>query len=54
MFVPGDKKAPLTVPLVDDNVFEGNETFTLIILPSESFSIGAGRTIVTIVDDDGE
>ena len=54
MFVPGDKKVPLTVPLVDDDVFEGNETFTLVILPSKSFSVSASRTIVTIVDDDGE
>ena len=54
MFTPRDKRVLLTVPLLNDNVFEGNETFTLIILPSESISIGTSRAIVTIVDDDGE
>ena len=54
VFTPRDKRVPLIVPLLDDNVFEGNETFTLIILPSESISIGTSRAIVTIVDDDGE
>ena len=54
MFTPKDERVLLTVPLLDDDVFEGNETFTLIILPSESISIGTSRAIVTIVDDDGK
>ena len=54
VFTPRDKRVPLIIPLLDDDVFEGNETFTLIILPSESISIGTSRAIVTIVDDDGE
>ena len=43
------------VPLVDDNIYEANEDFTLTILPSESILVGNhNQTLVTIVDDDGE
>ena len=53
-FTPGDTSVTFTVPLVDDNIFERNETFALNILPSDSFNISNGTAIVTIVDNDGE
>ena len=50
--------ATFNLSIVDDNIFEGTETFTLTIdsfsLPNKvSFHTGC-MFIVTIVDDDGE
>lgn len=53
-FTPRDTSVTFTVTLVDDNTFERNETFSLNILPSDSFNIGNGTAVVTIVDKDGE
>ena len=53
-FIPGETSALFTVPLTDDNVFEGNETFTLTILPSESIVRSNFESKVVIVDNDGE
>ena len=53
-FTPGDTSVTFTVTLLDDNIFERNENFTLNILPSDSFNISNGTAIVTIVDNDGE
>ena len=54
-FIPGDRSVPFTVPLVNDNVYEGSETFTLTILPSESIKNRSDfESKVMIVDDDGE
>ena len=55
-FIPGETNVSFTVPLFDDNVFEGNETFTLTILPSESIVRNRNdfESKVLIVDNDGE
>ena len=53
-FTPGDMSIPFSIPLIDDDIFEGNETFTLAIVPSDSISISDGTAIVTIVDNEGE
>ena len=53
-FTPGDTSVAFTVTLLDDNIFERDENFTLNILPSDSFNSGNGTAIVTIVDNDGE
>ena len=46
--------ACLTIPIVDDNLSEGNETFT-VMLELRSMSVTLGNTItttVTIIDDE--
>ena len=54
-FRAGNMSVQFNVPLVDDNVYEANEDFTLTILPPESILVGNhNQTLVTIVDDDGE
>ena len=53
-FTPGDTSVTFTVTLLDDNIFERNETFALNILPSDSINISNGTAVVTIVDNDGE
>ena len=53
-FTPGDMSVTFTVTLLDDNIFERNENFTLNILPSDSFNISNDTAVVTIVDNDGE
>ena len=56
-FIAGGTVALLTIPINDDNTFEGNENFTLII---DSSSLPNGVTInnpswttVTIIEDEG-
>ena len=54
-FIPGETSAPFTVTLFDDNLYEGNETFTLTILPSESIKNHSDfESKVIIVDNDRE
>lgn len=54
-FRAGNMNVQFNVPLVNDNIYEANEDFTLTILPPESILVGNNRqTAVTIVDDDGE
>ena len=54
----GEISVPFNISIIDDSIFEGNESFNLIIylqsLPHRS-SLGSGcMALVTIVDDDGE
>ena len=51
--------AALNVTLIDDTVFEDNESFTVTIDPSPKLPSGVAvgvtnEAIVTIVDDDGK
>ena len=54
----GDIRMPFNVPINDDNILEEDEDFTLIImrgsLPNGVTRDGAGQTIITLVDDEGE
>ena len=49
---------PFNIPIIDDNIFEANESFTLTIdsssLPSRVSVQPDCVLIITIVDDDGE
>ena len=49
---------PFDVPIIDDNILEQNEEFTLTILqdilPDGVTRGSTDQTIVTIVDDDGK
>ena len=51
-------RTSFTVLINDDNVLEGNETFDLIVnsssIPSDVTVDNNGRTIVTILANDGE
>ena len=55
-FSAGETSASFNVPINDDNIYEGNETFSLTIdptsLPSLVMLLPMCRLDVTIVDDD--
>ena len=53
-FLPGETTQLITVPILDDMLIEGAETFSLrLINPSTNIVFGAyGTNTVTIVDDD--
>ena len=57
-FSAGMTLAPFNVTIARDNIFEGNETFYLLInqsaLPSEVSVEDPGQTTVIIVDDNGK
>ncbi|MCG2463019.1 hypothetical protein K8352_19880, partial [Flavobacteriaceae bacterium F89] len=43
----------ITVPIVDDNIVEGNETFTLQLgTPTNGVTLGKGSATGTITDND--
>ncbi len=50
-FAPGETSKTLTVPVIDDPVFEGAETFTLELSNPVNTSVSKPVTTVTIVDD---
>ena len=56
-FTMGVTRVPFDVPIIDDNVLEANEDFTITINPSSlpnGVTRGSpGATTVTIADDDG-
>ena len=46
----------ITVPIIDDNCREEDETFNgdLTVLPNQAVDLGSpDRTVITIVDNDG-
>ena len=55
-FLPGQTTATFDVPIIDDNILEGNENFILTIdsssLPSDVTVGSPGQATVNIVDDD--
>ena len=57
-FSPGMTTAYFVVSIINDNLLEGNETFTLILippsLPSDVIVGNPAEAIVTIVDGTGE
>ena len=57
-FTAGDTSASVSVPINDDDILEDDEDFTLTImsgtLPDGVTRDGAGQTIITLVDDEGE
>ncbi|UPK09256.1 DUF4082 domain-containing protein [Bradyrhizobium sp. 155] len=53
VFAPGESTKSFTIPIVNDQLTEGNETFAIGLQNPGSGSLGAPRTVlVTIVDDD--
>ena len=57
-FPAGSTTATFNVPIIDDNILEGNEYFILTIdetsLPTDVTRGTPGEATVTIVDDDCE
>ena len=57
-FPAGETLAVFNVSIIDDNIMEGNENFTLSVDPSSlpnSVTIGdPGHTTVIIIDDDSK
>jgi len=58
MFTAGWTSALCNIPIIDDNLFETNESFTLTIiqasLPNRVTRGGRSQAIVVISDNDGE
>lgn len=53
-FASGEASKTVTVPILDDSLYENNETFTLNLSSPSSGTIGASTATVTINDDDAE
>ncbi|MBC3883462.1 hypothetical protein H8K35_18905, partial [Undibacterium sp. LX40W] len=51
VFAPGETVKTITVPITNDRVYEGGETFTVNLTNPTNVTIGAGASIVTIKDD---
>ncbi len=51
-FKPGETVQTITVPLVDDSVAEGTETFALVLYSAAQATIGDGEGTGTITDND--
>ena len=52
VFTPGQVTALVPVTVVDDAVYEGDETFTLTLSEPSGATIGDGTAVGTIVDDE--
>ena len=50
-FAPGVLSQPISVPIIDDAIFEGNETFTVMLSNPTNSSILDGSGLGTIVDN---
>ncbi len=51
-FKPGETVQTITVPLIDDSVSEGTETFGLVLYSAAQAVVGDGEAIGTIIDND--
>ncbi len=49
---PGETKGTITVPILEDNVKEEDETFTLVLSGAQNASLGSATGTGTIVDND--
>ena len=52
-FEPGETHKTITIPIVDDDLNEGDETFTVILKNIKNARRGDRSHSVTILDDDG-
>ncbi|HEX5615727.1 MAG TPA: Calx-beta domain-containing protein [Acidimicrobiia bacterium] len=52
-FTPGGAlSASISVPVLDDSVFEGNETFDLTLTSATNATLGESASVVTVLEDD--
>jgi hypothetical protein len=54
VFLAGDTSKSVSAPLVDDDVAEGDETFTVMLSSAVNASLADPQGVGTIVDDDAE
>jgi outer membrane biosynthesis protein TonB len=54
VFLAGDTSKSVSVPLVDDDVAEGDETFTVMLSSAVNATLADPHGVGTIVDDDAE
>lgn len=52
-FAPGETSKPITVSIVNDQITEGDETFTINLSNPQNATIGTGQSTVTIKDGSG-
>ena len=52
---PGDTSAVVSIPIIDDNIVEGDERFDVVLQPQgNEFTIRSpGQAVVVITNDDG-
>lgn len=51
-FAPGETSKTITVPILDDTTYEGNETFTVNLSSPSSGTITTSAALVIIIDDE--
>lgn len=51
-FAAGETSQTVSIPVIADNLVEGNETFSVVLSNPSNLAIGVGTGIATIVDDD--
>jgi hypothetical protein len=51
-FAPGVVTQTITVPITNDTIFEGNETFNVVLSTPSNATIATGTGVGTIVDND--
>ena len=50
---PNQTRITLTIPILNDEILEGNESFSVQLVAGERAIVEEGRATVWIVDDDG-
>ena len=50
---PNQTRITLTVPILNDEILEGNESFSVQLVAEERTIVDEGHATVWIVDDDG-
>ena len=56
-FGPDDAEMAVTIPLINDNVVEGQENFTVVLSldsPPPNVELEQSEVLIIITDDDGE
>ena len=53
-FAPGVTSQTILIPIVNDNIVEGNEDFTVLLTSATGVAIGDGEATGLIVDDDAD
>ncbi|MCZ2340934.1 MAG: hypothetical protein LC104_03960 [Bacteroidales bacterium] len=49
---PGDTSATINIPILGDDLYEGDETFSVVLTGASNATIGSNPATVTIQDDD--
>ena len=53
LFPPGATLAAISVPIIDDDLPERTESFTVSLLPAQDVVLTTDRATITINDNDG-